>query len=322
MSRARNLTTQLLTFAQSGDPVKSAVTIEQIIRETANFNLSGSNIKITMEHPEELWQVSADKSQISQVIANIVINARQAMLDGGALIIKIENAALSEKDYATLELEKYVKISITDEGQGISERNLEKIFDPYFTTKQDGSGLGLAIVNSIILKHNGYIYVNSELEKGTQFVIYLPAVENALDKKNHSNNPTASNIEKRSVNILIMDDDQLVLDVTTRILKKLGHTVVSCTNGNEAIDAYKQAIESASGFDIVIMDLTIPGGMGGQEANQELLKIDPLATVVVSSGYSNDPVLANFRDFGFKAIVTKPYTLEKIKQVIDNVLSS
>ncbi|MCF6246731.1 MAG: PAS domain S-box protein [Desulfobacula sp.] len=320
MSRAKNLTTQLLTFAQGGNPIKSAITIEQIIRETANFNLSGSNIKMTMEHPEELWQVNADKSQISQVIANLVINARHAMADGGTLTIKMENAALSEKDYATLELDKYVKISITDQGHGISEKYLEKIFDPYFTTKQDGSGLGLSIVHSIILKHNGYIYVNSALEKGTTFVIYLPAVETPLNQENHSNKLTHS-LESRSVNILIMDDDQLVLDVTERILKKLGHTVTSCKNGNDVITLYKKAMKNGHGFDIVIMDLTIPGGMGGREANQKLLKIDPLATVVVASGYSTDPVLANFIDYGFKAVITKPYTVEKINQVIDNALS-
>ena len=321
MSRAKDLTTQLLTFAQGGDPVKSAVTIEQTIRETANFNLTGSNIKVVIEHPEELWHVNADKGQISQVISNLVINARQAMADGGLLKIKMENAALSENEYASMELDKYVKISIKDQGVGISEKNLEKIFDPYFTTKQEGNGLGLAIVHSIILKHNGYIYVNSEPGRGTTFVIYLPAIETDSYHTERSQQDGGQHADARPLDILLMDDDRLVLTVTTRMLEKLGHRVVTCTNGLKAINAYKKALDEKKPFDLVIMDLTIPGGMGGQKAIQQVLEMDPAATVVVASGYSTDPVLAGFRKYGFKAVIKKPYTLEKIRQTIDSAVS-
>jgi len=322
MARAKDLTTQLLTFAQGGDPIKRAVTIEQTIRETANFNLSGSNVKLIIEHPEELWQIEADKGQISQVISNLVINARQAMSDGGTLKIKMENAALSENDYASMELDRYVKISIKDQGIGIDEKHLESVFDPYFTTKQDGSGLGLAIVHSIILKHSGYIYVNSEPGKGATFVLYLPAVTD--DNEHEEKTLPAKNrgIKDKSLNILLMDDDPLVLSVTTKMLEKLGHQVQTCIDGNQAIDAYQQAMNQNSKFDLVIMDLTIPGGMGGQKAITRLHKVDPDAIAVVSSGYSNDPVLANHREYGFKAIITKPFTVEKIKQTINNAFAS
>jgi len=322
MSRAKELTTQLLTFAQGGDPIKQAITIDQVIRETATFNLTGSNIKVSMEKPEALWQVSADKGQISQVISNLVINARQAMPEGGSLNIKLENTAVSENDFSSLKLDQYVKITITDQGTGIPEKYLEKIFDPYFTTKQDGSGLGLAIVHSIILKHSGYIYVNSLLGKGTTFVIFLPAADRVETGEEKPMNLSTVHNEDQSIKILIMDDDPLVRDVSKRILNKLGHTVDICEDGSQAIEKYKQAMAETAFYDLVIMDLTIPGGMGGQKAIKELLKIDPSAKVVVASGYSNDPVLANYKGYGFKAVVTKPYTFEKIQHVIDKAMGS
>ncbi len=322
MARAKDLTTQLSTFAQGGDPIKRAITIDQIIRETANFNLAGSNIKMIMEKPESLWQINADKGQISQVISNLVINARQAMPDGGSIKIKIENAALSENDFTSLQLDQYVKISISDEGTGISEEYLEKIFDPYFTTKQDGSGLGLSVVHSIIMKHNGYIYVNSQLGKGTTFVFYLPAAEKTVMDNEDSLMPLNNSIGDQSIRILLMDDDPLVREVSKKMLEKLGHTADVSIDGLQTLKKYKKAFEKNNPYALVIMDLTIPGGMGGKEAVKELLLFDPKAKVVVASGYSNDPVLANYKDHGFKARVTKPYTVENITHVIDMALFS
>ena len=244
------------------------------------------------------------------------------MPEGGSLKIKLENAAISENDFSTLKLDQYVKISITDEGTGISEKHLEKIFDPYFTTKQDGSGLGLAIVHSIILKHNGYIYVNSRLGKDTTFVIYLPAAGPGDRREPNTDNLSIADIGDRSIRILLMDDDPLVIDVSKKMLNKLGHFVDVCEDGNQAIEKYTRAMTQNTPYDLVIMDLTIPGGMGGQKAIKKLLLIDSEAKVVVASGYSTDPVLANYKKYGFKAIATKPYTVEKIKQVIDKALYS
>ncbi len=320
MARAKDLTTQLLTFAQGGDPVKKAVTIEQIIRETATFNLSGSNIRVIMEKPDDLWQVHADKGQISQVISNLVINARQAMPEGGNLKISLENAVLSENEFSTLELDKHVKITLTDEGTGISDKFLDKIFDPYFTTKQDGSGLGLAIVHSIILKHNGSIYVNSKIGKSTTFVIYLPAIEKVESITKPIEHHASSGLTHSTIRILLMDDDHLVRDVTKRMLNKLGHSVDLSIDGAEVLKIYKNNMKNDTPFDLVIMDLTIPGGMGGKEAMKKLLKIDPKAKVIVASGYSTDPVLANYRSHGFKAIAKKPFNVENMKQIIDKAL--
>lgn len=321
MSRAKDLTTQLLTFAKGGDPVKKDIPLDQVVRETALFHLSGSNIRFQMEKPEVLWQARADKGQIGQVISNLVINARQSMPQGGLLSIKIENAAVSDNDFECLELDRYVKLTVTDQGTGISEKYLDKIFDPYFTTKQDGSGLGLAIVHSIILKHQGYIYVNSALGQGTSFVIYLPSTEPVEPEKNKHDSEPLVEPQTPACKILIMDDDPLVREVSKRMLKALGHQADLCEDGESAILMYEEALKTNRPFDLVIMDLTIPGGLGGRDTIKKLLAIDPSANVVVASGYSNDPVMAFHEEYGFKAMLSKPYTVEKINTVIYKALS-
>lgn len=317
LSRAKDLTTQLLTFAQGGEPVKQVLPIDQVIRETTAFNLSGSNIKFEMEQPQELWQVDADRGQISQVISNLVINARQAMPKGGRIRIKLENAAMSENDFASLTLDRYVKITISDEGCGISLNHLEKIFDPYFTTKPDGSGLGLAIVHSIILKHMGYIYVNSASGEGTTFVIYLPAAKITDADPEDAGFETSTGLGTLSLKILLMDDDPLVQSVSEKILNKLGHSALVCEDGDSALKAYQSAMGQDAPFDLVIIDLTIPGGMGGVDMIKSLLEIDPDARAIVASGYSTDPVMSNYQQHGFKAVISKPYTIEKMAQVIE-----
>jgi len=321
MSRAKDLTTQLLTFAQGGDPVKKDITLDQIVRETALFHLAGSNIKFNMEKPESLWQIHADKGQIGQVISNLVINARQAMPNGGQLFIKFENAAISGNKFSSFELDQYVKLSVSDQGIGISEEYLEKIFDPYFTTKQDGSGLGLAIVHSIILKHQGYISVNSSPGQGTTFVIYLPGVEKTDQSNNTENENKQSQKRIKPCRILVMDDDPLVRDVSTRMLSTLGHAVDLCEDGQSAIALYQKAMTTSKPYDLAILDLTIPGGLGGKDTIKKLLTIDPDIRVVVASGYSNDPVMANYKKYGFKAMATKPYTVEKIESILFQALS-
>lgn len=321
MARAKDLTSQLLTFAQGGDPIKKNIPLDQVVRETALFHLSGSNIKFVMEKPETLSRINADENQISQVISNLVINARHAMPNGGRLLIKLENAAVSSNEFSSFELDNYVKLTVRDQGTGIPEKYLDKIFDPYFTTKHDGSGLGLAIVHSIILKHYGYIYVNSTLGKGTSFVIYLPGAdvqeEVAEIKKT---GPVLSKPIPPSY-ILVMDDDPLVREVSERMLNKLGHTVDLCNDGKTAVDMYQKAWHSDKPYDLIFMDLTIPGGMGGKEAVKKVLDINPAAKVVVASGYSNDPVMANFKNYGFKAMATKPYAVEKMSVILQKAFS-
>jgi CheY-like chemotaxis protein len=316
MSRAKDLTTQLLTFSQDGDLEKTDITLDQIVRDTALFHLAGSNIKISLEKPESLWQVNADKSQISQVISNLVLNARQAMPNGGTLSIRMENTVISENDYSSFELDRYVKLTIADQGIGIPEKYFEKIFDPYFTTKQEGSGLGLAVVHSIILSHHGYIYVNSRPGEGTTFVIYLPIASGKDPVPQRLERFVATNGDIKPCRVLVMDDDPLVREVSVRMLNKLGHTVDLCKDGQSAIDLHRQAFENNTLYDLIILDLTIPGGMGAKDTIQPLLDIDPDARVIVASGYSNDPVLSDFAAYGFKATAAKPYTVDKLAHAI------
>jgi CheY-like chemotaxis protein len=235
---------------------------------------------------------------------------------GGSIQVTFENLELGASDVAPLEKGKYVKISIADHGIGIAKEHLAKVFDPYFTTKQRGSGLGLATSHSIIKKHNGQITVASELGKGSTFCIYLPASEKKLVKKSVNN----VEIPKGDGRVLVMDDDEVIRETTKNILTVLGYTVVVTPDGTNAIDEYGKAMSSGKRFDAVIMDLTVPGGMGGKEAVAKLLEIDPAARVIVSSGYSNDPVMAEFQTYGFKGIVSKPYRMRELGETIHRVI--
>jgi len=260
--------------------------------------------------PADLWPVDVDVVQFRQVIENLAINANQAMPNGGVFAIEAENideeAALS----LPLSKKKYVKLIIKDQGIGISEKDLQNIFDPYFTTKDGGSGLGLATTYSIIKKHEGLITVESEINSGTMFTIYVPASEKEpLDGKEKKEDP-----EKGHGRILIMDDDESVRMVTFQMLAKLGFSSVTASDGNEAIVLYMAAMESGEPFDGIIIDLTIRGGMGGQETISRLLEIDPAIKAVVSSGYSNNPVIANFLDYGFIGTIRKPFSIRELSE--------
>jgi len=321
LERAANLTKQLLTFAKGGDPLLESVDITQVIRDSTEFSLSGSNIKTVQNLPDNLWQGKVDKGQVSQVIGNLAINAKQAMPDGGILTIDAVNVK-DIKDNAVRHLSgDYIKISIRDEGIGISDKHLEKVFDPYFTTKQAGSGLGLTSVHSIVTKHNGHISIDSELGVGTTITLYFPA-EISPDKT--TDTVPLSVVEKSESSlghILIMDDDVMVRNLSVDMLVSCGFSVDTAEEGKEALEKYISAAKSDKPFDIVIMDLTIPGGMGGKEAISELLAIDPKAKVVVSSGYSTDPIMANYGDYGFKGRLAKPFRMGDMEQVLFRVMA-
>lgn len=320
LDKAAALTQQLLTFAKGGEPIKEAISTEEVIQETAVFNLAGSNVKLHLDMPDDLWQIEADKGQISQVISNLVINASQAMPGGGSLYVTAENYEHTAADYPVLTAGLYVKIVIRDEGHGIAADNLSKIFDPYFSTKEAGSGLGLATVYSIVRKHYGQVTVESVEGEGATFTVYLPAVvADSLDVALCSS--TSETAKSLSVSkILIMDDDEIVRDVASKMLTMIGHTAVCASDGQEAVTIYHEALEKQKPFDVVIMDLTVAGGMGGQEAVKKILEIDSHARVIVSSGYSTDPVLANYEEYGFRGRVVKPYLPEDLYQAIQQVL--
>ncbi|MCP4118087.1 MAG: response regulator [Desulfobacteraceae bacterium] len=320
MGRATRLTKQLLTFAKGGAPVREDVSIDRLAKEIVRFDLSGSNVMPVFEPEADLWMAQADKGQIQQVFSNLTINADQAMPDGGHLYIKLANAAVSENLVPNLSPGKYIKVTMDDEGTGIDHKYLDRIFDPYFSTKQAGCGLGLATVLSIINKHNGHISVDSQLGKGTRFTFYLPASES--QERPETKQPVAvkASSTEHIARVLVMDDEKVILNVTKRMLERIGYKVDTALDGGEAIEICRQAMDAGKPFDYVIMDLTIPGGIGGKEAIKEILEIDPDARAIVSSGYADDPVMANYAEYGFKGMAAKPYTLNELREVMGQVL--
>jgi len=316
---AKNLTKQLLTFASGGVPIIEETFISHIIEETAGFNLRGSNVKCFYTFPENIWKVQADRNQLSQVISNLIINADQAMPEGGVIRISLENTIINKETTLPLKEGKYVKLTIEDTGLGIAKKHLSRIFDPYFTTKQKGSGLGLATTFSIIEKHNGYITADSKLGAGTTFYIYLPAITTGETKQSEPSKKELRN-HKKEGRILLMDDEKIVRHALSRMLERLGYTVEPVTEGEEALAQYKEKLGTEQSFDAVILDLTVPGGMGGKETIKKLTELDPNVKALVSSGYSNDPVLANYKDYGFKGIIIKPYDSEELSKAVNKLL--
>jgi len=315
--RAMDLTGQLLTFSKGGAPVKKTLSIPELIKDCAIFSLRGSNVQCEFSFSDDLWPSEIDEGQISQVINNMIINADQAMPEGGEIQVCAENMVVDAKLSLPLQPGRYIKISIQDQGSGIAKERLPRIFDPYFTTKQKGSGLGLATAYSIVDKHDGYIVAESELGVGSTFYIYLPASE----KKVPGVKETRTKAFVGKGRILVMDDEALIRDIADQLLSHMGYDVEFAKDGTEAVKRYQKAMESGKSFDAVIMDLTIPGQMGGKEAVQQLLKIDPEVNAIVSSGYSNDPVMSDFRKYGFKGVVSKPYTIEELGKALQEVLA-
>lgn len=314
--RAQDLTQQLLTFSRGGAPIKKTVSMASLIRESATFALRGSNVRCEISIQEGLWPVEVDEGQMSQVVHNLIINADQAMPDGGTVTVKAGNILLDERNSQGMPPGRYIFISIKDEGIGIPENLLPRIFDPYFTTKQKGSGLGLAMVYSIVKKHEGHVTVESQVKQGTEVRVYLPASWNRVSApKRVDVRPQAGRGR-----VLLMDDEELVVTTVRDMLEYLGYECVIARDGEEAIRIYTTAIETGNPFDVVIMDLTVPGKMGGKTAVKRLLEIDPNMKAVVSSGYSNDPVMARFEQFGFRGVVTKPYRIEQLSEVLGRVL--
>lgn len=315
--RARDLTHQLLTFSRGGAPVKKTISVQEMVKESANFILRGSNVKCEFLFPADLWPMEADEGQVSQVLNNLLINAAHAMHDGGTVQVYCGNVSAVEDDLS-LKKGKYVLISIMDHGSGISKEHLSKIFDPYFTTKRKGSGLGLSTTYSIVKNHGGHITVETEKGIGTTFQVYLPASGNG--------NPLPRSEEERVVEgkgkILVMDDEETVRDVARNMLECLGYSVTLAKDGTEAIAMYQVAMASGEPFDSVLMDLTIPGGMGGMEAVKRISELDSNVKAIVCSGYSNDTIMANYRTFGFCGVIPKPYSLEQLSGTISDVLST
>jgi signal transduction histidine kinase/CheY-like chemotaxis protein len=317
--RARDLTQQLLTFAKGGEPVRAAVQLEGVVREITTFTLRGSKVKPEFVVSENLWPADADKGQIGRVVQNLVINAVQAMPEGGTITLTLTNEQVDGFSQQALPPGDYVRIAIQDTGVGIKPENLSRIFDPYFTTKQTGSGLGLAAVYSIVSKHHGTIDVDSHVGSGTTFRIWLPA-SHAMVLSDDPLAATARGVSMRG-RVLFMDDEEPIRNMAAFMLRRFGFDVVCVADGSEVVKEYAQALVSGTPYVLVILDLTVPGGIGGRQAVDQLRRIDPNVKAIVSSGYSSDPVLANFRTHGFCGVAVKPYELGNLARVLREVMA-
>ncbi|MGE4558969.1 MAG: ATP-binding protein [Desulfobulbus sp.] len=322
VNRAVELTSQLLTFARGGEPVKKVLCIGELIDESMTLMLRGSKVKGDIELGGDLWCVEADGGQISQVLNNIIINAVQAMPEGGHLRIAAGNCDIAKGDVPALTPGKYVRISLADNGEGMTPETLERIFDPYFTTKSHGSGIGLASAYSIVNRHGGTIVVESSPGRGTTFTLLLPASEARPVVEEEEGSQALPSNDGRHRRILVMDDEAAICDLASAMLSHMGHEVDTCNDGMEAVGRYEQALADGRPYDAVIMDLTIPGGLGGREAAEEILARDKDACLVVSSGYSHDPIMADYRRYGFRGVLSKPYKVADLERVMAAVLAA
>jgi len=315
---ARGLTQQLLTFSKGGVPVKRLVSVAPLVKDQTVFACRGSNVICHVKTDPALWSTEVDAGQIGQVVNNLVLNAVQAMDNGGTVLVSAENVHPDALDDPVLPRERFVRIRVADSGVGIERENLQRMFDPYFTTKPGGSGLGLAVSYSIVRQHGGHIKVDSEVGRGTAFSVYLPASRQIVQPLESSEPVAASGCGR----VLVMDDEQMVREIATAMLEALGYETESAADGEEAIVLYQQARAQDKPFSAVIMDVTIPGGMGGKEAVRELLAIDPGIRALVSSGYSNDPVMADYAEYGFCAVIPKPYRLADLAAALKTATRS
>lgn len=319
--RIKALTKQLLTFAKGGQPVTETVNLSKAIIESTEFVLHGSTLKCEFDLEDSLWLVDADLGQINQVIQNLVVNASQEM-EGctGTLQLEAKNIIISNSAPLPLEAGKYIRISVHDEGGGIAPENIDKIFDPYFTTKETGTGLGLPTAYSIVKKHGGLLTVDSKVNRGTSFHIFLKASDRVVQQDN--TNDKEHELVMGKGNILLMDDEESVREIAGDLIQYLGYNLETACDGTEAIDIYKEYQKEGKQFDAVIIDLTVPGGMDGIEMLKELKKIDQTAKTIVSSGYANNPVLAQHKEHGFDGRIIKPYEIEELSEVLHQLITT
>ncbi len=315
---ARNLTGRLLTFAKESKTVKKPLLITDFLKESVEFALRGTKVAAEFEFSEEKITINADESQMSQLVNNLVFNAVQAMPSGGKISISCSKEKVSANEIPKLKPGRFVKIVFKDHGEGIRKDIIDKIFEPYFTTKDKGSGLGLPTSKSIVKNHGGTIFVESEESKGASFFVYLPFEGDEAAAYDTAKFVQVKMQHKFKAKILIMDDEKMVQDMLRRILEYFGCEIATCYEGKELLELYKKEMEEGNPFNLVIMDLTVPGGMGGKETISELLKLDPKARAVVSTGYSID--LSDFSELGFKSMVKKPYTIGELERVLKEVL--
>jgi CheY-like chemotaxis protein len=309
--RSKALTQQLLTFSKGGAPLKKVISLREVVLEAASFAVRGSAVRPVYSWASELWAVEADPGQLGQVVQNLVLNAVQAMPAGGTVEVACANVELAAGS-APLPPGRYVRVSVRDQGIGIPPEHVSRIFDPYFSTKQGGTGLGLATVYSIVKRHGGHVGVSSRLGEGTTFDIHLPAAARAIDAVVDVDVEPPRGYGR----VLVMDDEPLVRRAAESILRHLGYDVIAVADGAEALVKVREAREDGSPIDVAVLDLTVPGGVGGADAVEAIHDLDPELAAVVSSGYSSDPVMASYRTHGFIGVAAKPYTTTDLARAV------
>jgi PAS domain S-box-containing protein len=328
-SRAQELTRYLLTFAEGGAPIKEVVQVETLVRETSAFVLRGSNVDCEFQIAEDLWELRADPNQLAQVISNLVLNAVEATPNGGSILVRAENTTAPLHTATRLPAGDYLSINVQDFGAGIAPENLSRIFDPFFTTKAQARGLGLAAAYSIIQRHGGHIAVESARGAGTTVTFHLPAVRRATSPPQFTKPaaevpfaaPSAARGDRKQ-RVLVMDDEEAIRLLVEAALDTLDYEVVTTADGDAFLAAHAEASAAGRPFDLAILDLTIPGGMGGKEAIRRLRERDPVIRTIVSSGYSNDPVMGRYTEHGFNAVLPKPYVVNDLIRVVQQVTAA
>jgi PAS domain S-box-containing protein len=321
--RARDLAQQLLTFARGGAPIKKTASIGKLIQDTVSFSLRGSHSRSEFEFGADLWPAEIDPGQISQVVANLAVNADQAMPNGGTVHVSCENfryTSTTTPAIPDLTPGDYIRIKIRDEGVGIPEKYLKRIFDPYFTTKPKGNGLGLATAYSIIKNHNGLLTVESQVHFGSTFNLYLPAAmhqELPVEQASPVVHPITG-----TGRVLVVDDEEAIRALVEFTLTRLGYQVMQAATALEGVNIYREKMKVGERFDAVILDLTLPGGMGGKEALKKLIEIDPTVNAIVSSGYATDATMSRYQDFGFRGVIAKPYEAAELGKIVHDVINS
>ncbi|MEE9611458.1 MAG: ATP-binding protein [Desulfatiglandales bacterium] len=321
--RAKDLTERLADLSKGWARVKKLGSLVEVIRDSPNLALTGSNCTCEVSIPDDLWLVEFDERHLKKAIHNLILNAVEAMTEGGIIKVSVENITIEAGNLGrvhAVQEGRYVRVMIQDQGVGIPEENLPRIFEPCFSTKgigkEKGVGLGLSVAHSIIKKHGGYIHVKSEGNTGSIFYIYLPAFQEEVTPKVRAEDKAHDGKRK----VLFMDDEEIIRNIIGEMLGHLGYDVEFAKDGLEAIELYKRSKETGSPFNAVILDLTIPGGMGGVEAIQKLLEIDPQIKAIVTSGYSHDPVMTNFDEYGFSGVISKPYKIENLNRNLHEVI--
>jgi nitrogen-specific signal transduction histidine kinase/CheY-like chemotaxis protein len=317
---AARLSSQLLTFSKGGAPLKKIASVADLLQHAAEFSLHGSNLRAAIEIEDHLGRADIDVGQVEQVINALIINAREAMPNGGCLDISAENVQIDEKDGLPLERGRYIKVSIADHGPGVPIDVVQKIFDPYFTTKPSSTGLGLAISYSIIRKHGGLLELENNSQAGATFAFYLPAATaKVVHDPLHASEATSHFNEKR---ILVMDDESAIRELTSQLLETMGYQVTAVPDGAEAIRLYERAMRKGENFLVVILDATVRGGLGGVETIERLRNIDPDVNAIICSGYSDEAALSQFLSYGFRGALPKPFTRRELADALQKAAKS